>query len=217
MTDLPDPPVPAGADLRSVPKFPMDPFALRRSKFWIGCKDHPGLAFYAMNLWMAAWFSVPAGSLEDDDVILAELAMCSADRWTTIKRQVMHGWRMHSDGRLYHSGIAVRVIEALDEMKAAQDQQKKAARKTAKASASSKRCPADFAVTDEMKAWSVANAPGVDIKAETAKFKDWQFHTARHDWLATWRNWMREASSRIKRDAARSGAKSESDIFAGAR
>ena len=35
--------------------------------------------------------------------------------------------------------------------------------------------------------------PLIDLKAETAKFRDHTFSTARSDWPATWRNWIRNA------------------------
>ena len=56
-----------------------------------------------------------------------------------------------------------------------------------------KRCPEIFTVTDEMRAWAAEDSPGVDVDRETAKFKDHQFKTARSDWLAAWRSWIRRA------------------------
>ena len=57
-----------------------------------------------------------------------------------------------------------------------------------------KKCPADFAVTDEMVAWARAECPGVSISAETPKFRDHTFATAATDWPGRWRNWMRKAA-----------------------
>lgn len=58
----------------------------------------------------------------------------------------------------------------------------------------SKRCPESFAVTPELRAWAHTEIPGVDIDFETGAFRDWTFATARVDWPATWRGWMRKAS-----------------------
>lgn len=70
-----------------------------------------------------------------------------------------------------------------------------------------KRCPDAFVVTDEMRAWASTATPGVDLDAETAKFRDHEFAKGRSDWLATWRNWIREAmerkASRVSRPSAR--------------
>ncbi len=60
-------------------------------------------------------------------------------------------------------------------------------------SRASKRCPADFVVTEEMRAWAAGDSPGVDLDRETAKFKDWQYKAARSDWPAAWRSWIRKA------------------------
>ncbi|MEQ9131153.1 MAG: hypothetical protein RJQ08_13395 [Salinisphaeraceae bacterium] len=57
-----------------------------------------------------------------------------------------------------------------------------------------KRCPADFEVTDDMCAWASEQCPGIDVEHETAKFRDHEFASAKTDWAATWRNWMRKAT-----------------------
>jgi hypothetical protein len=55
--------------------------------------------------------------------------------------------------------------------------------------------PKSFEITDGHREWGKANAPRVDLAAETAKFLD--YHTAKgnslKDWGAAWRNWMRKA------------------------
>jgi hypothetical protein len=66
--------------------------------------------------------------------------------------------------------------------------------KPAKPARGSKRVPADFVVTDEMRAWAAKDAPLADIERETEKFRDWEFAHSRTDWPATWRTWMRKAS-----------------------
>jgi hypothetical protein len=53
--------------------------------------------------------------------------------------------------------------------------------------------PEAFAVTDEMRAWAAAEAPGVDVDFETEKFRDHARAGRRLllDWGAGWRNWIR--------------------------
>src|SRR5262249_5330401 len=72
----PPPMVPAEVDLRDFPYMPFEVARLRRSKAWLICKRRPELAFYMLNLWTAAWHERPGGSLEDDDDVLADAAMC---------------------------------------------------------------------------------------------------------------------------------------------
>lgn len=52
-----------------------------------------------------------------------------------------------------------------------------------------KRCPPDF-VPDT--AWALAEVPDMDVGREVQKFKDWEFKTAKSDWPATWRSWVRK-------------------------
>jgi uncharacterized protein YdaU (DUF1376 family) len=71
----------------------------------------------------------------------------------------------------------------------------------------SKKCPADFAVTAEMRSWADATAPGVSVEFETAKFRDHTFATACTDWPGRWRNWMRKATE----IGPKNGSKSQSE------
>jgi uncharacterized protein YdaU (DUF1376 family) len=93
-------------DLRDMPYMPLHIERLRRSKAWLLCKRRPDLAFPMLNLWMAAWHGFPCGSLEDDDDILADAAMCDLRKWAKMKAEVMRGWSKGDDGRLYHPVIA---------------------------------------------------------------------------------------------------------------
>ena len=56
-----------------------------------------------------------------------------------------------------------------------------------------KRAPTDFEPDADLTAWAAANAPSVDLRTELAKLKDHTFATARSDWPATLRNWLRKA------------------------
>ena len=63
----------------------------------------------------------------------------------------------------------------------------------AKAGRERRKCPDDFAVSSDLLDWASAQAPLAAVEAETAKFRDHTFKTARSDWPGTWRNWMRKA------------------------
>ena len=63
---------------------------------------------------------------------------------------------------------------------------------SAKAPRPAKKCPDAFLITESMKTWASTECANVDIHAETAKFRDHTFSTARTDWVATWRNWIRK-------------------------
>lgn len=63
----------------------------------------------------------------------------------------------------------------------------------AKAPRPAKKCPDDFLVTQALQTWASKECPNADVQAETAKFRDHTFSTARTDWAGTWRNWLRKS------------------------
>lgn len=108
----PIPMVSAEIDLTDFKFMPLEVARLRRSKAWLICKRRPELAFYMLNLWSISWHERPAGSLEDDDDVLADAAMCPPERWAEVKADALRGWVKCSDGRLYHSVVAEKVAES---------------------------------------------------------------------------------------------------------
>lgn len=108
----PAPLIQADVDLRNFPFMPLELQRLRRSKTWLRCRRQPEIGFYTLNLWAASWHERPAGSLEDDDDVLADAAMCSPDRWSVVRGDVMAGWVKCSDGRWYHRTVAEKAAEA---------------------------------------------------------------------------------------------------------
>ena len=92
MSDEPAPLTPPGCDLIGLDYMPLFVRRLRKSKSWLMAKRQPELGFYMVNLWTAAWSEVPAASLEDDDDVLADAAMCSPDEWEHVREQVLQGW-----------------------------------------------------------------------------------------------------------------------------
>lgn len=112
MSDLPEPLTPPECDLRDFPFMPLDIQRLRRSKAWLKAKRNPALAFYMINLWTASWHDVPTGSLEDDDDVLADLALCDPIKWDKLRPSVLHGWIKCNDGRLYNPTVAEKALEA---------------------------------------------------------------------------------------------------------
>lgn len=106
MSDLAAPLTPPDCDLRDFPFMPLMVARLRRSKAWLMAKRRPEIGFYMINLWTAAWHDFPAASIEDDDDVMADLAMCDIGKWKKVRDAVLHGWVKCSDGRLYHPTVA---------------------------------------------------------------------------------------------------------------
>lgn len=124
MNELPEPLTPADCDLTNFGYMPLVIGLLKQSKAWLRAKKNPALAFYLVNLWTAAWHQVPAASLEDDDEVLADAAMCDEKTWGRVRDEVLRGWIKCSDGRLYHPFVAK---EANDKWGKKQELQKRTA------------------------------------------------------------------------------------------
>ena len=112
MTELPAPLTPSECDLRDFRFMPLEVDRLRRSKAWLLAKRNPALGFYMFNLWASSWHEVPCASLEDDDDMLAEFAMCDPKKWAAVREKVLRGWVKCSDGRLYHPVVAEKANES---------------------------------------------------------------------------------------------------------
>jgi uncharacterized protein YdaU (DUF1376 family) len=83
------------------------------------------------------------------------------------------------------------------------------------------RVPIPFPITDEMRAWALAEVPGVNLDKGTTEFVDYWKAVPGHkgcklDWIATWRNRMRTLHERSTNrtqslNAARTGFAAEWD------
>lgn len=105
-------PLPGDVDLSGMPHMPVFDEKLLASRSWLHAKSWrgggPGLGFCLFNLWAAAFRSVPGGSLEDDDDVLADMARCDIDFWLVIKDKALRGWERHG-GRVWHPVICALV------------------------------------------------------------------------------------------------------------
>lgn len=109
MTDLPDPLVPSDVDLRGMPYMPLDVVRLFDSDFYAlsnGAEFKAGL-----SLWCKAFLQVPAGSLPNDERLLAHLSGAGAS-WAKVRDMALHGWVKCNDGRLYHRTVAEKALDA---------------------------------------------------------------------------------------------------------
>lgn len=108
---LPEPLTAAEVNLTGMPFMPLVIERLVKSRAWLICKRRPELAFYLLNLWMRAWHE-PGVSLEDDDDVLADAAMCSPEQWPALKADVLRGWTLCSDRRWHNPTVAKLAMEA---------------------------------------------------------------------------------------------------------
>lgn len=71
----------------------------------------------AVALWCKSWQQIPAGSLPNDDRVLAHLSGAQ-QRWKRLKPMALRGFVLCSDGRLYHPVIAEKALQAWEHRKA---------------------------------------------------------------------------------------------------
>lgn len=102
----------ADCDLREFPFMPLDVVRLRDSD--IAAISSGDEFRCAVLLWCASWHQVPAASLPDDDIILAQLAGYGrvVKEWKKVREGSLRGWIKCSDGRLYHPVVAEKAAEA---------------------------------------------------------------------------------------------------------
>ena len=112
MSSAPPPLTPADADLQDFPCMMINIVRLRGSAFDAMIDSEAWRA--GVNLWMAAFHQVPAGSLADSEAELVKAAGLGRDlrTWRRVKHDAMHGWVLASDGRWYHETVAETVLEA---------------------------------------------------------------------------------------------------------
>lgn len=105
MTDehLPEPPVPADADLRHFAEMPLQVQRLRDSE--LATVESAEVFRVSVLSWCIAWHQVPAASLPDNDVWLSSALGFGRDprRWKSLRAKgALRGWIRCRDGRLYH-------------------------------------------------------------------------------------------------------------------
>lgn len=109
MSELPEPLVPAEVDLRDFREMPLEFERLFASDTWVLGTPEEKVA--AIHLWCKSWHQQPAGSLPDDDRMLAHLSG-AALRWKKLRVHALRGWVKCSDGRFYHPVVAAKAVRA---------------------------------------------------------------------------------------------------------
>lgn len=106
---LPASPTPPGCDLRGMPYYPLDIVRLFDSDFYALATGDEFRA--AVSLWCKAFLQDPAGSLPDDDRILAHLSGAGAN-WPIVRDMALRGFVKYRDGRLRHPVVVEKVTAA---------------------------------------------------------------------------------------------------------
>lgn len=109
MTARPDPLVPAEVDLRDFDGFMLNVERLLASELVALSTGDEFKA--AVLLWSRAWKQMPAGSLPNDDRILASFSG-AGPRWKKVREMALRGFVLCSDGRFYHRVLCDDVMRA---------------------------------------------------------------------------------------------------------
>lgn len=131
--ESPAPLVDREVDLRGYDFMPLHGDRLFSSETWIAATPEAKIA--ALRLWWHAYAKeVPAGSLPDNDQLLADYAGygVAIKAWKRIRPSALRGWIKCTDGRLYHRFLADVVAEAWE--KRIYERQRKANWRAAKGS-----------------------------------------------------------------------------------
>lgn len=168
MTDLPEPLTPADCDLTDFQYMELDVRKLRDSRF---AAQVSGDGFRAaVLLWAAAWHQVPAGSLPDDDLELANLAGYGRfiKEWKKVRDEALYGFVKCRDGRLYHQTIAEKARAAWQgRLEYAYDKLVDRLRKENKKRAAEGR---EAVEVPDFETWNVARLTGIPAeRAATSK------------------------------------------------
>jgi len=102
------------------------------SDTWILADDE--VRPWLWQLWFMAWQSIPCGSYPASDKLICKTIRANPSFFKGYREQLMRGWILHSDNRLYHPYITGQVLEMLVGRKARRDRMAKynAKRKEAK-------------------------------------------------------------------------------------
>lgn len=106
----PEPPFPPDTRAKGW-RFELDYERIEQSDTWAiaPAEARPWL----LMLWLTAWRQVPCGSLPNSDELIAARIGMPAMQFGMLRAVLMRGWRLHADGRLYHTALIEQVNSML--------------------------------------------------------------------------------------------------------
>lgn len=106
--DLPQPLISPEVDIAGLTWFSLNVDRLLASE--LVALATPEEAWAAMMLWCRAWQQKPAGSLPNDERVLAAFSRAGS-RWKKVRAMALRGFVLCSDGRLYHPVVCEQVMD----------------------------------------------------------------------------------------------------------
>lgn len=105
--ELPDPPYDDSV-LAGSYGFDIQVDRAQNSDSWAVCP--PDVRPWMVMSWVISWAQKPAGSLPNDDEIIASRLGCTIGYFGGNRKYIMRGWSLHSDNRLYHPVVTEKVL-----------------------------------------------------------------------------------------------------------
>ncbi len=112
MTDRPEPMVSAEVDCTDLDGFMLNVERLMASEL-VALSSHEVIGA-ALLLWCRAWKQRPAASLPNDDKVIAAFARMPLPRFRKLRDEILRGFVLCSDGRLYHRTLATEAANAYE-------------------------------------------------------------------------------------------------------
>lgn len=107
-----EPLVPAEVDCTDLDGFMLNVERLMASEL-VALSSHEVIGA-ALLLWCRAWKQRPAASLPNDDKVIAAFARMPLPRFRKLRDEVLRGFVLCSDGRLYHATLAKEACNAYE-------------------------------------------------------------------------------------------------------
>ena len=108
--EIPSPPYPAETRAKGM-MFDIDVERLYQSKTWLIAS--PDMKPWLLRLWVESWRSIPVGTFDDDDELIAARIMMPEPLFQAHRKTLMRGWVRHADGLLYHPVITELVVNLI--------------------------------------------------------------------------------------------------------
>lgn len=109
--NLPDPPYPDDTKAKGW-RFDLDLERAESSDTWALCPEE--IRPWLLMLWAKSWMAVPCGSFTNDEGVIAARIGMPLNLFRAHREVLLRGWRLHSDGRLYHHVVTEAVMRLLD-------------------------------------------------------------------------------------------------------
>jgi hypothetical protein len=132
-----EPPYPADTRARGW-RFELDYERIEQSDTWSLAAEIPMAQHALLMMWLVAWGQSPCGTLPNDEAVIRAKCRIPATNWAKFREVLMRGWKLATDGRLYHDVMTQRVIEMMSRRRRESDRK---AMQRAGTSAESHACP----------------------------------------------------------------------------